>query len=97
LGISRLSFPVSHPHTPKPNHPTKQTTKPGFLLIPQRQPQPLGLLVILLLGLSGFVPSAFINDINTPGWTIGSLFVLYAVRWAGRKAGKQAIADRLYI
>jgi hypothetical protein len=52
----------------------------GYLLIPQRQPQPLGLLVILLLGLSGFVPSAFINDINTPGWTIGSLFVLYAVR-----------------
>lgn len=35
--------------------------------------------MVLLCGLSGFIPSAFINDINTPGWTIGSLFVLYAV------------------
>jgi len=59
---------------------THRIHETGYLLIPQRQPQPLGLLVILLLGLSGFVPSAFINDINTPGWTIGSLFVLYAVR-----------------
>ena len=51
----------------------------GYLLIPSQNPQPLGLLVIMLLGLSGFVPSAFINDINTPGWTIGSLFILYAI------------------
>jgi peptidoglycan/LPS O-acetylase OafA/YrhL len=55
------------------------TVVAGFLLIPSQQPQPLALLCIMLAGASGFIPSAFINDINTPGWTIGSLFILYAI------------------
>jgi len=55
------------------------TVVAGFLLIPSVKPQPLALLCIMLTGASGFIPSAFINDINTPGWTIGSLFILYAI------------------
>ncbi|TFJ81957.1 hypothetical protein NSK_006625 [Nannochloropsis salina CCMP1776] len=51
----------------------------GFLLIPSQVPQPLAMLFILLAGASGFIPSAFINDINTPGWTIGALFILYSI------------------
>ena len=55
------------------------TVVAGFLLISSQAPQPLALLFILLAGASGFIPSAFINAINTPGWTIGSLFILYAI------------------
>lgn len=41
--------------------------------------QPLGLLLVLLLCASAFVPSAMMNAINTPGWTVGAFFVLYAL------------------
>jgi hypothetical protein len=41
--------------------------------------KPHALMLVLVAGLSRFVPSAFINRINCPGWAVLPFIMLYAL------------------